>query len=35
LLWALLNQIIWCAILLAVAHLALNQGVRHLVIQGG
>ena len=35
LLGALLNQIIWCAILLAVAHLALNQGVRRLVIQGG
>jgi ABC-2 type transport system permease protein len=33
--WALLNQIIWSLILVAVAQLVLNRGVRRLVIQGG
>ncbi|MCC6458115.1 MAG: ABC-2 family transporter protein [Caldilineaceae bacterium] len=35
LLWALFNQILWSVILLAVAQLVLNRGVRRLVIQGG
>ncbi len=35
LLWALLNQLIWAAALLVIAHFVLNRGVRRLVIQGG
>jgi ABC-2 type transport system permease protein len=35
LVWALLNQLLWSLILLAVAQLVLNRGVRRLVIQGG
>jgi ABC-2 type transport system permease protein len=33
--WAMLNQLIWAALLLAAAHLVLSRGVRRLVIQGG
>jgi ABC-2 type transport system permease protein len=33
--YAMLNQLIWAFILLGIAHLVLNRGVRRLVIQGG
>jgi ABC-2 type transport system permease protein len=35
LLWALLGQVFWIAVLAALAQLILRAGVRHLVIQGG
>jgi ABC-2 type transport system permease protein len=35
LIWTLLYQCMWAVILLALAHLVLQRGVRRLVIQGG
>lgn len=35
LLWPLFNQLLWSVILLSLAHMVLNRGVRRLVIQGG
>ena len=35
LLWLMLNQVLWAIILISMAHLDLQRGVRRLVIQGG